>query len=167
MVLITVLTLILLILVVVLLAAISTIGAGAIIIFADVIVCALFIGWVISKLRKKKQGVPTWDSLFAFAARTSPFMKENRKETITMMKFIRGLYVAVFYAIGLPILFVITLIGGVWLIIKTKIDGYSDGVMNDIKEFGGAWLYGLQQGHKVNMHFVKYGRNGYDHLGEL
>lgn len=53
MILMMVLTLILLILFVVLVAAISTIGAGAIIIFADVIVCGLFIAWIINKLRKR------------------------------------------------------------------------------------------------------------------
>lgn len=83
-----------------------------------------------------------------------------------MMKFIRGLYLAICYAIGLPILLIFVLLGGMYSIIKLKIGGYGLG-MDDIKEYMGAAWYGLKEGHKINMHFVKYGRKGYEHLNDL
>lgn len=84
-----------------------------------------------------------------------------------MMKFARGLYLFTCYAVGLPILLVFLLIGGVYSIIKLKIEGYDLGTMEDFKEYAGAIWYGVKEGHKINMHFVKYGRNGYEHLNEL
>lgn len=50
MVLFTILALILLILIVVVVLATSVVGAGAIILFGDVIVCVFIIGWIIKKL---------------------------------------------------------------------------------------------------------------------
>lgn len=50
MVLFTILALMLLILVVTVVLATSAIGAGAIILFGDVIVCIFIIGWIIKKL---------------------------------------------------------------------------------------------------------------------
>ena len=55
MILITILLLTLLILSLVVIAGISAIGASAIIIFGDVIVCGLFIGWLIKKIWSKKK----------------------------------------------------------------------------------------------------------------
>lgn len=54
MVLFTILTLILIILLVVFVLATSVVGAGAIIIFGDVIVCVVLLGWLIKKLFLKK-----------------------------------------------------------------------------------------------------------------
>lgn len=54
MVLFTILTLILIILLVVFVLATSVVGAGAIIIFGDVIVCVVLLGWLIKKLSLKK-----------------------------------------------------------------------------------------------------------------
>lgn len=45
-----ILTLIILILLVVTVTVVSAVGAGAIIIFGDVIVCVFILGWVIKKL---------------------------------------------------------------------------------------------------------------------
>lgn len=83
-----------------------------------------------------------------------------------MMKFVRGLYLYICYALGLPILLVFLLIGGVYSIIKLKIEG-CDLSIDEFKEYAGAIWYGVKEGHKINMHFVKYGRQGYDHLEEL
>lgn len=83
-----------------------------------------------------------------------------------MMKFVRGLYLYTCYALGLPILLVFMLIGGAYSIIKLKIDGYNLEI-DEFKEYAGAIWYGVKEGHKINMHFVKYGRQGYDHLEEL
>ena len=47
--------LILVILIAFLLLAIGIFGAGAIIVFGDIIVCALIIGWIIKKLFFKKK----------------------------------------------------------------------------------------------------------------
>lgn len=55
MILFTILALILLILVVVTVVITSVVGAGAIVIFGDVIVCILIIGWLIKKLFFKKR----------------------------------------------------------------------------------------------------------------
>ena len=55
MMLITVLLLTLLILAIVGVGLVSAIGAGAIILFGDVIVCMVFIGWLIKKLIDKKR----------------------------------------------------------------------------------------------------------------
>lgn len=55
MILLTILALILLILVIVVVFATSIVGAGAIIIFGDVIVCVLVIGFIIKKLIKRKK----------------------------------------------------------------------------------------------------------------
>lgn len=54
MVLFTILALILLILVVVTVIITSVLGAGAIVIFGDVIVCVFILGWLIKKLFFKK-----------------------------------------------------------------------------------------------------------------
>lgn len=55
MILFTILALILLILVVVTVVVASVIGAGTIIVFGDVIVCILILGWLIKKLFFKKK----------------------------------------------------------------------------------------------------------------
>ena len=55
MVLIAILVLTLLILGVVSVLIISTVGAGAIVLFGDVIVCGLFIWWLIKRLIKKRR----------------------------------------------------------------------------------------------------------------
>ena len=55
MILFTIAALILVILTVVLILAISAVGAGAIIIFGDVIVCAFILGWIIKKILEKKK----------------------------------------------------------------------------------------------------------------
>ena len=55
MILFTVLALILLILVIVVVTVTSVVGAGALIVFGDVIVCILILGWLIKKLFFKKR----------------------------------------------------------------------------------------------------------------
>lgn len=55
MILFTILTLILLILLVVVVATVSVVGAGALILFGDVIVLILVLGWLINKLFFKKK----------------------------------------------------------------------------------------------------------------
>lgn len=74
-----------------------------------------------------------------------------------MKKYIRGLYVAVCYAVGLPILFVLSAIVFVPWVIKLMIqDEYR---LRDVKELVESYIYGLQCGHKTNMHWIKYGNN--------
>lgn len=55
MILFTVLLLILLILTIVMVLATSIVGAGAIILFGDLIICIAFIGWLIYKLIRRRK----------------------------------------------------------------------------------------------------------------
>ena len=55
MILFTILTLILLILLVVTVVVVSAVGAGALIVFGDVIICVVLIGWIIYRLFFKKK----------------------------------------------------------------------------------------------------------------
>ncbi len=76
------------------------------------------------------------------------------------MRNIRGLYVAVCYIVGLPILFVLSAIIFVPWVIKLMIqDEYG---LTDVKELIEAYAEGLKCGHKTNMHWVKYGNQAYD-----
>ena len=54
MILISILAVILVILLLFSVFIISTVGAGAIVLFGDIIVCVLFIGWLIKRLIKKR-----------------------------------------------------------------------------------------------------------------
>lgn len=74
---------------------------------------------------------------------------------------------AVCYAVGLPIWFLLSVIVFVPWVIKLMIwDEYKS---QDVKELIEAYVYGVQCGHKTNMHWVKYGKQTYDldKLGEL
>lgn len=55
MLLILVLVLIAILLAMFLVAAVSVVGSGVLIIFGDVIVCGVFIGWIIRRLCKKRK----------------------------------------------------------------------------------------------------------------
>lgn len=75
-----------------------------------------------------------------------------------MKKFLRGLYLAVCYIVGLPILFVMLAAMMIVTVVKDVIDG--DGVeMSYIKEMMCGAFEGLKMGHARNMKFVKYGNN--------
>lgn len=78
-----------------------------------------------------------------------------------MRKYIRGLYIASCYAIALPIVFVILLIGFVYFVVKGLITG-NRWDLDDIKETISACVYGVKQGHKINMWYVKHGNNPMD-----
>lgn len=75
-----------------------------------------------------------------------------------MKKFVRGLYLAVCYVIGLPILFAMLAIMMIVTVVKDVIDG--DGFeLSYIKEMICGAFEGLKMGHMRNMKFVKYGNN--------
>ena len=67
---------------------------------------------------------------------------------------------AVCYAIGLPILFVMYVaIFTPWIIKLVIRDEYG---LQDIKELMEAVSEGMKCGHRVNMHWVKYGNQPFD-----
>lgn len=77
------------------------------------------------------------------------------------MKIVRGLYMVVCYALEMPLLVLIGIPAFVWLSIDNKIHC---GEFN-FKGLLMAALEGLVTGHRINMLFVKYGRN-YDYVKE-
>lgn len=83
-----------------------------------------------------------------------------------MMKFMRGFYLIICYAIGIPMALILALIVGIYSIIKLIINGYHVDA-EVIRGYAVASLDGIKQGHKINMLFVKYGRDGQNHLDEL
>ena len=75
-----------------------------------------------------------------------------------MKKFLRGLYLAVCYILGLPILFVMLAVMIIVTVIKDIIDG-SGFELSYVKDLILAAFDGLKMGHWRNMQFVKYGNN--------
>lgn len=75
-----------------------------------------------------------------------------------MKKILRGLYLAVCYILGLPILFVMLAIMIIVTVIKDIIDG-SGFELSYVKDLILAALDGVKMGHYRNMQFVKYGNN--------
>lgn len=77
-----------------------------------------------------------------------------------MKQFARGLYLAVCYILGLPILFVGLAVLIIVTVGKDAIDGY--GVdFRYAKDLVGASIEGIKMGHERNVKFVKYGPEWY------
>lgn len=73
------------------------------------------------------------------------------------MEIVRGLYLWTCYIIGVPLLLMFFIPAVLITSIISKIQCGEFG----LKDFIGAVLYGIREGHKINMIFVKYGRQGY------
>ena len=78
MILITILAFILILLIAITVGAIVIGGAGFIVIFSDVIVCAAIIGWIIYKLVRKQKGWGARTEPLPFYAKISRRIMENQ-----------------------------------------------------------------------------------------